>query len=128
MVAHDQTIKEKPSRREPSPRASRRHQSSESAAATRQTFIRKYYKVSDADVESIYSETSRFLRSALFLKWKGFRTLGRAFPSFAGAASELKKYIDTRSMNEALSKQINYAIVMMPMKFKMARLRARLSG
>jgi len=88
MVAHDQTIKEKPELvRAVTTAFSTASKLGKAQPELAKPFIRKYYKVSEADVESIYTKRIGFCAPRPFLNWKGFRTLGRAFPSFAGAAA-----------------------------------------
>ena len=85
MVAHDQTIKEKPELvRAVTMGFLDGIKAWKAQPELAKPFIRKYYKVSEADVEGIYTETNRFLRSAPIPSWKGFKTPGTDFPNFEG--------------------------------------------
>jgi ABC-type nitrate/sulfonate/bicarbonate transport system substrate-binding protein len=105
MVAHHQVIKEKPElvkavtmgfldgirswKAQPEPA---------------KTFIRKYYKVSEADVDNIYTETNRFLRSAPTPDLEGLQNAWDSIPESRGKGSiDLRKFVDARFVNEALS-------------------------
>jgi ABC-type nitrate/sulfonate/bicarbonate transport system substrate-binding protein len=105
MVAHDQVIKEKPElvkavtmgfldgirswKAQPEPA---------------KTFIRKYYKVSEADVDNIYTETNRFLRSAPTPDLEGLQNAWDSIPESRGKGGiDLRKFVDARFVNEALS-------------------------
>ena len=105
MVAHDQVIKEKPElvkavtmgfldgirswKAQPEPA---------------KTFIRKYYKVSEADVDNIYTETNRFLRSAPTPDLEGLQNAWDSIPESRGKSGiDLRKFVDARFINEALS-------------------------
>ena len=66
-------------------------------------FIRKYYKVGEADVESIYSETSRFLRSEPTPDFEGLQNAWDSIPEFKGkSAADLKRFVDGRFVAQAL--------------------------
>src|SRR6266545_5323895 len=105
MVAHDQVIKEKPElvkavtmgfldgirswKAQPEPA---------------KTFIRKYYKVSEADVDNIYTETNRFLRSAPTPDLEGLQNAWDSIPESRGKSGiDLRKFVDARFINEALN-------------------------
>jgi NitT/TauT family transport system substrate-binding protein len=105
MVAHDQLIKEKPElvkavtmgfldgirswKAQPEPA---------------KTFIRKYYKVSEADVDNIYTETNRFLRSAPTPDLEGLQNAWDSIPESRGKSGiDLRKFVDARFVDEALS-------------------------
>jgi NitT/TauT family transport system substrate-binding protein len=105
MVAHDQVIKEKAElvkaitagfldgirswKAQPEPA---------------KTFIRKYYKVSEADVDNIYTETNRFLRSAPTPDLEGLQNAWDSIPESRGKSGiDLRKFVDARFINEALS-------------------------
>ena len=105
MVAHDQVIKEKPElvkavtmgfldgirswKAQPEPA---------------KTFIRKYYKVSEADVDNIYTETNRFLRFAPTPDLEGLQNAWDSIPESRGKSGiDLRKFVDARFVNEALS-------------------------
>ena len=67
-------------------------------------FIRKYYKVTEADVENIYIDTNRFLRSAPTPDLEGIQNAWDSIPEFRGRSGvDLKKFVDARFINEALS-------------------------
>ena len=67
-------------------------------------FIRKYYKVSEADVENIYVETNRFLRSEPTPDLEGLQNAWDSVPEFKGrSAADLKRFIDGRFVNQVLN-------------------------
>jgi NitT/TauT family transport system substrate-binding protein len=67
-------------------------------------FLRKYYKVSEADIESIYVETNRFLRSEPTPDLEGIQNAWDSVPEFkARAAVDLKRFVDARFVNQALN-------------------------
>ena len=67
-------------------------------------FIRKYYKVPEADVENIYVETNRFLRSEPTPDIEGLQNAWDSIPEFkARSAADLKRYVDGRFVNQVLS-------------------------
>ena len=105
MVAHDQTIKEKPELvRAVTTGFLDGIKAWKAQPELAKPFIRKYYNVAETDVESIYSETNRFLRSAPIPEMEGIQNAWESIPEFRGrSGSELKKYIDTRFINEALN-------------------------
>ena len=105
MVAHDLTIKEKPELvRAVTTGFLDGIKAWKAQPELAKPFIRKYYKVAEADVESIYTETNRFLRSAPIPEMEGIQNAWESIPEFRGrSGSELKKYIDTRFINEALN-------------------------
>ena len=66
-------------------------------------FIRKYYKVSEADVENIYVETNRFLRSEPTPDLEGLQNAWDSVPEFkTKSAADLKRFIDGRFVNQVL--------------------------
>jgi NitT/TauT family transport system substrate-binding protein len=67
-------------------------------------FIRKYYKVSEADVENIYVDTNRFLRSEPTPDLEGLQNAWDSVPEFkARSAVDLKRFVDVRFINQVLS-------------------------
>ena len=67
-------------------------------------FIRKYYKVSEADVENIYVETNRFLRSEPTPDLEGLQNAWDSVPEFkTKSAADLKRFIDGRFVNQVLN-------------------------
>jgi NitT/TauT family transport system substrate-binding protein len=66
-------------------------------------YIKKYYKVSEADVENIYVETNRFLRSEPRPDLEGIQNAWESIPEFkARSGVDLKKFVDARFVEEAL--------------------------
>lgn len=105
MVAHDQVIKEKPELvRAVTMGFLDGIRSWKSQPEPAKSFIRKYYKVAAADVEDIYNETNRFLRSAPTPDLEGLQNAWDSIPEFkAKGFVDLKRYVDGRFVNEALS-------------------------
>ncbi|HLN86483.1 MAG TPA: ABC transporter substrate-binding protein [Candidatus Limnocylindrales bacterium] len=67
-------------------------------------FIRKYYKVTEADVENIYVETNRFLRSEPTPDQEGLQNAWDSIPEFKGkSAADLRRFVDGRFVNQVLS-------------------------
>jgi NitT/TauT family transport system substrate-binding protein len=67
-------------------------------------YIRKYYQVPEADVDSIYNETNRFLRSEPTPDLEGIQNAWDSIPELRGrSGADLKKFVDARFVNEALS-------------------------
>jgi len=67
-------------------------------------FLRKSYKVSEADIENIYIETNRFLRSEPTPDLEGIQNAWDSVPEFkARAAADLKRFVDARFVNQALN-------------------------
>jgi NitT/TauT family transport system substrate-binding protein len=66
-------------------------------------YIRKHYNVSEADVESIYVETNRFLRSEPTPDLEGIQNAWESIPEFKGRSGvDLKKFIDARFVDEGI--------------------------
>jgi ABC-type nitrate/sulfonate/bicarbonate transport system substrate-binding protein len=66
-------------------------------------YIRKYYKVSEADVENIYRETNRFLRSEPTPDLEGIQNAWESIPELKTRGGvDLKRFIDSRFIDEAL--------------------------
>ena len=69
-------------------------------------FIRKYYKVSEADVENIYVETNRFLRSEPTPDLEGIQNAWDSVPELkAKSPVDLKRFVDGRFINQALNER-----------------------
>jgi NitT/TauT family transport system substrate-binding protein len=67
------------------------------------SYIRKYYKVSEADVENIYADTNRFLRSEPTPDLEGIQNAWDSIPEVKGKrAVDLKKFVDPRFVKAAL--------------------------
>jgi NitT/TauT family transport system substrate-binding protein len=67
-------------------------------------FIRKYYKVAEADVENIYVETNRFLRSEPTPDLEGLQNAWDSIPEFkTKSAADLKRFVDGRFVNQVLN-------------------------
>jgi NitT/TauT family transport system substrate-binding protein len=67
-------------------------------------YIRKYYKVSEADVEDIYRETNRFLRSEPTPDLDGIQNAWDSVPEFKGRSGvDLKRFVAARFVDDALS-------------------------
>ena len=104
MVAHDQVIKEK---RELVKAVTMGFldgiRSWKTQPEPAKTFIRRNYGVSEADVESIYVETDRFLRSAPTPDLEGLQNAWDSLPELkARRGGDLKRVVDGRFVNEAL--------------------------
>jgi NitT/TauT family transport system substrate-binding protein len=105
LVAHDQLIKERPDLAKAITVGFLDGiRSWKAQPELAKPFIRKYYKVSEADVENIYVDTNRFLRSAPTPDLEGIQNAWESIPEFRGrSGSDLKKFVDARFINEALS-------------------------
>ena len=69
-------------------------------------FIRKYYKVGEADVENIYLETNRFLRSEPTPDLDGLQNAWESIPEFKSrSAGDLKRFVDGRFVNQMLNEK-----------------------
>jgi len=67
-------------------------------------FIRKYYKVSEPDIDSIYIDTNRFLRSEPIPELEGIQNAWESVPELrAKGIGELNKFFDARFVSEALT-------------------------
>jgi NitT/TauT family transport system substrate-binding protein len=66
-------------------------------------YIRKHYKVSEADVENIYAETNRFLRSEPRPDLEGIQNAWDSIPELKGkSGGDLKKFVDPQFVKAAL--------------------------
>jgi ABC-type nitrate/sulfonate/bicarbonate transport system substrate-binding protein len=63
-------------------------------------YIRKYYKVSEADVENIYVETNRFLRSEPTPDLEGIQNAWESIPELKARSVDLNRFIDPRFIEE----------------------------
>ncbi len=104
MVAHDQLIKERP---EILKAVVVGFLDGIKAWKTRQElakpYIRKNYNVSEADVDSIYVETNRFLRSEPTPDLEGIQNAWESIPEFKGRSGvDLKKFVDSRFVEEGI--------------------------
>lgn len=67
-------------------------------------YLRKYYKVSEADIENIYAETNRFLRSEPVPDLEGIQNAWESIPELKGKSGvDLKRFIDARFVTEVMS-------------------------
>jgi NitT/TauT family transport system substrate-binding protein len=68
------------------------------------SYLKKYYKVSDADIDNIYTETNRFLRSEPVPDLEGIQNAWESIPEFKGrSAADLKRFVDARFVTEGLN-------------------------
>jgi NitT/TauT family transport system substrate-binding protein len=105
MVAHDQVIKDKPELIKAVTLGFLDGIKTWKAQPEQtKPFIRKYYKVSEADIDDIYTETNRFLRSAPTPDLEGLQNAWDSVSeSRAKSGFDLKKFVDARFINEALN-------------------------
>jgi len=66
-------------------------------------YLRKYYKVSEADIESIYLDTNKFLRSEPSPDLEGMQNAWESIPEMRGKTVDLKRFIEPRFVTEALA-------------------------
>jgi NitT/TauT family transport system substrate-binding protein len=66
-------------------------------------YLRKYYKVSEADIDSIYVDTNRFLRSEPTPDLDGLQNAWESIPEMRGKTVDLKKFTEPRFVIEALT-------------------------
>jgi len=67
-------------------------------------FIRKYYKVSESDIDSIYADTNRFLRSEPTPELEGIQNAWESIPELrAKSGVDLRKFFDARFVTEVLA-------------------------
>jgi ABC-type nitrate/sulfonate/bicarbonate transport system substrate-binding protein len=105
MVAHDQFIKERPEVLKLVVAGfldGIRHWKSQPDVA--KAYLRKYYKVSDADIENIYAETSKFLRSEPTPDLEGIQNAWESIPHIKGRGGnvDVSKFVDPSFVREAL--------------------------
>jgi NitT/TauT family transport system substrate-binding protein len=105
MVAHDQVIKDKPELiRAVTLGFLDGIKTWKAQPEQAKPFIRKYYKVSEADIDDIYTETNRFLRSAPTADLEGLQNAWDSVSeSRAKSAFDLKKFVAARFINDALN-------------------------
>jgi NitT/TauT family transport system substrate-binding protein len=104
MVAHDSLVKERPAVLKNVVKGfleGIRQFKSDPAIA--KPYLRKYYKVSEADIESIYAETNRFLRSEPTPDLEGLQNAWESIPEHKGKSVDLKKFVEPRFVAEALA-------------------------
>ncbi len=65
-------------------------------------YLRKYYKVSEADIENIYVDTNKFLRSEPVPDIEGLQNAWDSIPEMRGRAVDLKRFVEPRFVTEAL--------------------------
>jgi hypothetical protein len=105
MVAHDQFIKERPEVLKLVVAGfldGIRHWKSQPDLA--KAYLKKYYKVSDGDIENIYAETSKFLRSEPTPDLEGIQNAWESIPHMKGRGSnvDVSKFVDASFVREAL--------------------------
>ena len=67
-------------------------------------YLRKYYKVPEPDIENIYLETNRFLRSEPVPELEGIQNAWDSVPELkAKSGVDLRKFFDARFVTEALA-------------------------
>ena len=66
-------------------------------------YLRKYYKVSEADIENIYVDTNKFLRSDPVPDLEGLQNAWDSIPEMRGKTVDLKKFVEPRFVAEALT-------------------------
>ena len=66
-------------------------------------YLRKYYKVSEADIESIYVDTNKFLRSEPVPDLEGLQNAWDSIPEMRGKTVDLKKFVEPRFVADALT-------------------------
>ncbi|HWP60774.1 MAG TPA: ABC transporter substrate-binding protein [Candidatus Acidoferrales bacterium] len=104
MVAHDQLIKERPE-------VLRRitvgfldgikHWKTRPELA--KAYLRRNYRVAEADIDNIYAETSKFLRSEPTPDLEGIQNAWESLADVKGRPVDLKKFIEPRFVAEAVS-------------------------
>jgi NitT/TauT family transport system substrate-binding protein len=66
-------------------------------------FIRKYYKVSEADIDNIYLDTNKFLRSEPTPDLEGLQNAWESIPELRGrGATDLQRFVDDKFINEVM--------------------------
>jgi NitT/TauT family transport system substrate-binding protein len=66
-------------------------------------YLRKYYKVSEADIENIYVDTNKFLRSEPVPDLEGLQNAWDSIPEMRGRSADLKRFAEPRFVTEALA-------------------------
>ncbi|HEY7560243.1 MAG TPA: ABC transporter substrate-binding protein [Candidatus Binatia bacterium] len=105
MVAHDQLIKDRPDvLKAVTGGFLDGIRSWKARPELAKPYIRKYYKVAEADVESIYSETNKFLRSEPTPDLEGIQNAWDSIPEVKGKSGiDLKRFADARFIDTALN-------------------------
>lgn len=68
------------------------------------SYLKKYYRVSDSDIDNIYRETNRFLHSEPLPDLEGIQNAWESIPEFKGrGAADLKRFVDARFVTEGLN-------------------------
>jgi NitT/TauT family transport system substrate-binding protein len=104
MVAHDQLVTERPAVLKAITAGfidGIKHWKTRPEMA--KAYLRKYYKVSEADIDNIYIDTNRFLRSEPTPDLEGIQNAWESISDAKGRGSiDLKKFIEPRFVNEAV--------------------------
>jgi NitT/TauT family transport system substrate-binding protein len=66
-------------------------------------YLRKHYKVSEADIENIYVDTNKFLRSEPVPDLEGLQNAWDSIPEMRGRSADLKRFAEPRFVTEALA-------------------------
>lgn len=104
MVAHDQLVKERPALLKQVVLGFLEGiRSWKTRPELVKPYLRKYYKVSEADIDSIYVDTNRFLRSEPTPDLDGLQNAWESIPEMRGKTGDLKKFIEPRFVTEALA-------------------------
>lgn len=105
MVAHDQLIKDKPEVLKAVVSGFLDGiKNWKSRPALAKSYLKKYYKVSEADLDHIYTETNRFLRSEPVPDLEGIQNAWESIPEFKGRSSaDLKRFVDARFVTDAIN-------------------------
>jgi len=103
MVAHDSWVKERPAVvRNVVKGFLEGIRQFKSDPAIAKPYLRKYYKGSEADIESIYAETNRFLRSEPTPDLEGLQNAWESIPEHKGKSVDLKRFVEARFVAEAI--------------------------
>ena len=104
MVAHDQLVTERPAVLKAITAGfidGIKHWKTRPEMA--KAYLRKYYKVSEADIDNIYIETNRFLRSEPTPDLEGIQNAWESISDAKGRSSiDLRKFVEPRFVNEAV--------------------------
>jgi NitT/TauT family transport system substrate-binding protein len=66
-------------------------------------YLKKYYKVSDADIDNIYLDTNKYLRSEPVPDVEGLQNAWDAIPEMRGKTADVSKFAEPRFVKEALA-------------------------
>jgi ABC-type nitrate/sulfonate/bicarbonate transport system substrate-binding protein len=107
MVAHDQLIKDRP---EVLKAVVSGFLDGIKAWKTRselaKSYLKKYYKVPDSDIDNIYTETNRFLRSEPVPDLEGIQNAWESIPEFKGRSGvDLKQFVNAKFVTDALNEK-----------------------